>query len=174
MFLIGFAVASLLKDPNWNLTGGEAGIILAMSGRGAWSTSCGATWRTRSVDAGPSSGAFSSSPSSPWPYFTPNNGWIMLAGLRIRRNGRGRSQYRVRSLRSGIRPRQAARLALGLTAVFIPFGLFLGSVAHIIVGDNWRVLIGLGGIPILLLLWLRMVPESPRYLQQQGRIDESS
>ena len=34
MFLIGFAVASLLKDPNWNLTGGEAGIILAMSGLG--------------------------------------------------------------------------------------------------------------------------------------------
>ena len=34
MFLIGFAVSSLLKDPAWHLKGFEAGWIIAMSGLG--------------------------------------------------------------------------------------------------------------------------------------------
>ena len=176
MFLIGFAVASLLKDPNWNLTGGEAGIILAMSGLG---TMIGAIMWGRLADKIGRRGSFF------WCVllftlftlacvFTPNNGWIMLAGLRIL-VGMGVGGLNIVSVPyvQEFVPAKQRGLLSGLTAVFIPFGLFLGSVAHIIVGDNWRVLIGLGGIPILLLLWLRMVPESPRYLQQQGRIDEA-
>jgi putative MFS transporter len=57
--------------------------------------------------------------------------------------------------------------------VFIPLGLFLGSVAQMIVGSNWRLLIALGALPIFLLLWLRNVPESPRFLQSRGRNAEA-
>ncbi len=46
-------------------------------------------------------------------------------------------------------------------------------MAQLIVGSNWRLLIALGGIPIFLLIWLRMVPESPRFLQSRGRTDEA-
>ena len=42
-----------------------------------------------------------------------------------------------------------------------------------IVGSNWRLLIALGVIPILLLFWLRQVPESPRFLQSRGRTAEA-
>ena len=64
-------------------------------------------------------------------------------------------------------------LLSGLASVFIPLGLFLGSVAQTIVGSNWRLLIALGALPIFLLLWLRKVPESPRFLQSHGRTAEA-
>ncbi|MFX5777021.1 MFS transporter, partial [Acinetobacter baumannii] len=34
---------------------------------------------------------------------------------------------------------------------------------------NWRGLIALGAVPILLLVWIRIVPESPRFLLSHGR-----
>jgi putative MFS transporter len=70
-------------------------------------------------------------------------------------------------------PAKQRGLLSGLASVFIPFGLFLGSVAQMATGSNWRLLIALGVIPILLLFWLRLVPESPRFLQARGRTGEA-
>ncbi|MFT3943721.1 MAG: MFS transporter [Ancrocorticia sp.] len=176
MFLIGFAVSSLLKDPAWNLSGSEAGIILAMSGLG---TVIGAILWGRLADKIGRRASFL------WCVilftlftlvcvFTPDNGWVMLAILRVL-VGIGVGGLNIVSIPyvQEFVPAKQRGLLSGLTAVFIPFGLFLGSVAQILTGDNWRLLIGLGGIPILLLLWLRLVPESPRFLQQQGRTEEA-
>lgn len=57
----------------------------------------------------------------------------------------------------------------------IPIGLLLGAQAQLWLGEpiGWRGLIALGALPIFLLLWLRMVPESPRFLQSRGRDDEA-
>jgi MFS transporter, putative metabolite:H+ symporter len=176
MFLIGFAVSSLLKDPAWHLKGGEAGWILAMSGLG---TVIGAIAWGRLADRIGRKMAFF------WcvllftvftlaSVFTPNDGWVMLAVLRIF-VGMGVGGLNITSIpyvQEFVPARQRGLLS-GLASVFIPLGLFLGSMAQLIVGSNWRLLIALGAIPIFLLIWLRLVPESPRFLQARGRTDEA-
>jgi putative MFS transporter len=176
MFLIGFAVAALLKDPSWHLQGTEAGIILAMSGLG---TVIGAIlWGRLADKMGRKAAIF-------WcillftlftlaSVFTPTDGWILLAALRVL-VGMGVGGLNIVSIPyvQEFVPAKQRGLLAGLTAVFIPFGLFLGSVASGITGGNWRLLIALGGVPILLLAWLRFLPESPRFLQTKGRTDEA-
>jgi MFS transporter, putative metabolite:H+ symporter len=176
MFLIGFAVSSLLKDPTWHLQGYEAGWILAMSGLG---TVLGAILWGRLADRIGRKAAFS------WcvllftlftfaSVFTPTDGWVMLAILRIF-VGIGVGGLNITSIPyvQEFVPAKQRGLLSGLASVFIPFGLFLGSMAQMIVGSNWRLLIALGAIPILLLFWLRKVPESPRFLQSRGRTAEA-
>ena len=176
LFLIGFAVSSLLKDPAWHLQGFEAGWILAMSGLG---TVIGAILWGRLADRIGRKASFS------WcvllftlftfaSVFTPTDGWIMLAILRIF-VGIGVGGLNITSIPyvQEFVPAKQRGLLSGLASVFIPFGLFLGSMAQMIVGSNWRLLIALGVIPILLLFWLRKVPESPRFLQSRGRTAEA-
>lgn len=176
MFLIGFAVSSLLKDPSWHLQGYEAGWILAMSGLG---TVIGAILWGRLADRIGRRTAFS------WcvvlftlftfaSVFTPADGWVMLAILRIF-VGIGVGGLNITSIPyvQEFVPAKQRGLLSGLASVFIPFGLFLGSMAQMAVGSNWRLLIALGVIPALLLIWLRKVPESPRFLQSRGRTDEA-
>lgn len=176
MFLIGFAVNVLLKDPSWQLRGDEAGIILAMSGLG---TVIGAIMWGRLADSIGRKRSFF------WcillftvftiaSVFTPNNGWVILALLRVL-VGIGVGGLNIVSVPyvQEFVPAKQRGLLSGLTAVFIPLGLFLGSVASGLTGSNWRLLIALGGIPILLLVWLHFVPESPRFLQSHGRTDEA-
>ena len=176
MFLIGFAVSSLLKDPAWHLKGFEAGWILAMSGLG---TVIGAIAWGRLADRIGRKAAFS------WcvllftvftlaSVFTPNDGWIVLAILRIF-VGIGVGGLNITSIPyvQEFVPAKQRGLLSGLASVFIPLGLFLGSVAQLLVGSNWRLLIALGAIPIFLLFRLRKVPESPRFLQSRGRTAEA-
>jgi putative MFS transporter len=176
MFLIGFAVSILLKDPHWHLKGYEAGWIFAMSGLG---TVIGSIAWGRFADKIGRKMAFG------WcillftvftlaSVFTPNDGWIMLAGLRIF-VGMGVGGLNITSIPyvQEFVPAKQRGLLSGLASVFIPLGLFLGSMAQMLVGSNWRLLIALGGIPILLLIWLRRVPESPRFLQARGRTEEA-
>lgn len=176
IFLIGFAVNALLKDPGWHLRGDEAGIILAMSGLG---TVLG------SIGAGRLADAIGRKRTSFWciltfslftvaSVFTPTGAWGLLAALRVL-VGIGVGGMNIVSIpyvQDFVPTRQRGLLA-GLTAVFIPLGLFLGSAASWIAGANWRLLIAFGGLPILLLFWLARLPESPRFLQARGRREEA-
>jgi MFS family permease len=59
-------------------------------------------------------------------------------------------------------------------------GILLGAVVGVIVlgiapdVDSWRWMLGFGAIPALIIVWLRRgVPESPRWLAQNGREAEA-
>lgn len=176
LFLIGFVV-SLLTKP-WNLTGFEAGVILAGSGLG---TVLGAIVWGRLADRIGRRRAFF------WcvltfvaltllSLFTPDRGWLMLAVLRIG-VGIGVGGLNISSIpyvQEFVPARQRGLMA-GLASVFIPVGLFLGAQAQQWLGEplGWRGLIALGVIPVFLLVWLRFVPESPRFLQSVGRDDDA-
>ena len=176
MFLIGFVVSLLVKP--WHLTGAESGTILACSGLG---TVIGAIMWGRLADKMGRKTAFK------WcvitfvlftilSIFTPDRGWWMLAILRVG-VGVGVGGLNITSIpyvQEFVPTRQRGLLA-GLASVFIPLGLFLGSMAQAWLGDiiGWRGLIALGAIPILLLAWLAKMPESPRFLQSQGRVDDA-
>lgn len=174
MFLIGFVV-SLLTKP-WNLSGTETGIILACSGLG---TVIGAIMWGRLADKMGRRRTFF------WcvlifttftivSVFTPDRGWIMLAALRVL-VGVGVGGLNIVSIPyvQEFVPSKQRGLLAGLGSVFIPLGLFLGALAQKGLHDNWRALIALGAIPILLLAWIRIVPESPRFLLSQGREAEA-
>ncbi|MCI1649236.1 MFS transporter [Bifidobacterium tibiigranuli] len=170
MFLIGFVVSLLTVA--WHLTGVEAGVILACSGLGTvigsimwggladrygrkrafqWCVACFVVFTALSV-------------------FLPTGAWLLLAILRVG-VGIGVGGLNITSIPyvQEFVPSKSRGLLSGLASVFIPLGLLLGSISQSIVGDNWRVLIALGVLPVFLLVWLRFVPESPRFYQIKGR-----
>ena len=174
MFLIGFAVVQLQKE--WSLGGFETGVILACSGLG---TVLGSVMWGRAADRMGRRRTFF------WcvllftiftlaSVFTPTGWWMMLDLLRVL-VGVGVGGLNIVSIpyvQEFVPTRQRGLLA-GLGSVFIPLGLFLGSLGQRAMHDNWRGLIALGAIPILLLVWIRIVPESPRFLLSQGREREA-
>ena len=174
MFLIGFAVVQLQKE--WSLGGFETGVILACSGLG---TVLGSVLWGRAADQMGRRRTFF------WcvllftiftlaSVFTPTGWWMMLALLRVL-VGVGVGGLNIVSIPyvQEFVPTSQRGLLAGLGSVFIPLGLFLGSLGQRAMHDNWRGLIALGAIPILLLAWIRIVPESPRYLLSQGREREA-
>lgn len=70
---------------------------------------------------------------------------------------------------------------VSLTDVCINVGIVLGSVVGFLCQQTirsddakWRVMLGIGIIPpIVILLFLRVLPESPRWLLLQGRVPEA-
>ncbi|WP_130865902.1 MFS transporter [Acidipropionibacterium timonense] len=174
MFLIGFVV-SLLTKP-WHLTGVEAGTILACSGLGTVVGSILWGWLADRIGRRNTFMwcviifvAFTVAS-----VFTPDRGWLLLAVLRVG-VGVGVGGLNITSIPyvQEFVPAKQRGLLSGLASVFIPLGLFLGSLAQKGFSDNWRGLIALGAIPILLVFWIRMVPESPRFLQTHGRLDDA-
>ncbi|MDO4888278.1 MAG: MFS transporter [Actinomycetaceae bacterium] len=174
IFLTGFVVAQLQRQ--WELTGTQAGIILACAGLG---TVIGATmWGYLADRIGRRRAFFwcvlGFTVPTALSVATPEGNWVMLALLRIL-VGMGVGGLNITSIPyvQEFVPAKQRGLLSGLASVFIPAGLFLGSLAQRVVGDNWRMLLATGVIPIFLLLWLRLVPESPRYYLTKGRTDDA-
>jgi putative MFS transporter len=73
-------------------------------------------------------------------------------------------------------PSRKRGLVGGLVTVFIPLGVMLGSVfgAYLAPVIGWRGLFAAGVLPGFLVLLVRIwVPESPRWLARQGRMEEA-
>jgi MFS family permease len=67
--------------------------------------------------------------------------------------------------------------AFSLQAVGILLGALVGVVVLNLLPDvdSWRLMLGFGAIPALVIIWLRRgVPESPRWLAQNGREKEAA
>lgn len=176
MFLIGFVV-SLLTKP-WNLTGFEVGTILACAGLGTvlgaimWGYLADKIGRRRSFLLCVIVFVVFTALS----LLTPDHGWWMLAILRVG-VGLGVGGLNITSIPyvQEFVPAKQRGLLAGLASVFIPLGLLLGAQAQQWLGEplGWRGLIALGILPVFLLIWLRTVPESPRFLQTHGRAAEA-
>ena len=178
LFLIGFIVNLLLEAPGWNLSGFQSGIILAGAGLG---TVLGSITWGRLADVFGRKHAFIwcivvlvvfTAASA----FTPVNGWILLAILRtgVGFGVGGLNITSVPFVQEFVPAKQRGLLA-GLTSVFIPAGIFLGGLVTKYLGGplGWRGLIAVGCVPIVLLAWARVIPESPRFLQSKGREEEA-
>jgi MFS family permease len=66
--------------------------------------------------------------------------------------------------------------AFSLQAAGILLGAVVGVLVLLIVPDvgSWRLMLGFGVVPALLIIWLRReVPESPRWLAQNGHEEEA-
>lgn len=177
VFLIGFIVSLLAESPGWDLSGRATGIILAGAGLG---TVLGAVVWGRVADAVGRRRAFAWCVTALVVFtaasaLTPTNGWVILALLRTGVGfGVGGLITSVPFVQEFVPAKQRGLLS-GLTSVFIPAGIFLGGLATRYLGDplGWRGLVALGCVPVVLLLWIRVVPESPRYLQTHGRVEEA-
>ena len=176
MFVVGFIIAILAKE--WSLSGTQSGIILACAGLG---TVLGA------VSWGSLADRFGRKHAFIWCdiiftvftfaclFVTQDGvggipGWVIFAVLRVL-VGFGVGGLNITSIpyvQEFVPTRQRGFLA-GLGSVFIPAGLLLGSIASKIFGDNWHLLLIAGTLPIVLVAWAALIPESPRYhLQRQN------
>src|SRR5882672_979859 len=152
-FLIGFVLAFLIGP--WKLTFGQSATVLMSSGIGAiigayvWGWLADRVGR-RVVFIGT---VLNFSIATGLLYFTPDNGWIYLAILRL----------------------FVGSWVGGLVTCVIPLGVGLGAVLGAFMGnDQWRLLFAIGVLPALLVLLVRLwVPESPRWLCRQGRYEEA-
>ncbi|MBM7824244.1 putative MFS transporter [Arcanobacterium pluranimalium] len=178
LFLIGFVIHLLMTTPGWQLTGFEAGVIGAASGIG---TVLGAILWGRLADMIGRKKAFI------WcigvlVFFTaitltiqPGQ-WQLLSLYRIGVCiGVGGLNITSIPFVQEFVPAKQRGLLSGLTSVFIPLGIFLGSLATKVLGEpfGWKGLIALGCVPVVLIAWAALVPESPRFLIAQGKIDEA-
>lgn len=173
MFLIGFIVALLMKDPGWNLTGFHSGVVLAGAGLG---TVLGSIFWGRLADFLGRKKAFIYciiilAVFTVLCLVVPVNGWILLAILRVG-VGFGVGGLSITSIPfvQEFVPSKQRGLLSGLTAVFIPAGIMLGSIATSTLGVSfgWRGLVVIGALPIFLVFWAMKVPESPRFHQTKG------
>lgn len=178
LFLIGFVIGILMKSPGWHLTGFQAGMIGAASGVG---TVIGAILWGRLADLLGRKTAFV------WcivvlVVFTgvtltiqPGQ-WELLSLYRIGVCiGVGGLNITSIPYVQEFVPAKQRGLLSGLTSVFIPAGIFLGSLATKFLGPiwGWKGLIALGCAPVVLLAWAAFIPESPRFLQSKGRVEEA-
>lgn len=98
---------------------------------------------------------------------TPLNNWSFLFLMRVF-VGIGVGGLNIISIPylQEFMPTKQRGLLTGLASAFIPLGLLLGSAAIRYLSEplGWRGLLLVGCIPIFLLIWIKKIPESLRYL----------
>jgi putative MFS transporter len=175
-FLIAFVLAFLIGP--WKLTFGQSAIVLMSSGIGAilgayiWGWIADRIGR-RKVFIGT---VLNFSLATGLLYFTPDNGWIYLTIMRFFVGFGVGGLYCVDlPLVQEFMPTSKRGWIGGLVTCIIPIGVGLGSVLGAFMGaDQWRLLFAIGVLPALVVLLVRLwVPESPRWLARQGRVEEA-
>ncbi len=175
-FLIAFVLAFLIGP--WKLTFGQSAVVLMSSGIGAiigayvWGWLADRIGR-RKVFIGT---VLNFSIATGLLYFTPDNGWIYLTIMRFFVGlGVGGLYCVDLPLVQEFMPTSKRGWIGGLVTCVIPIGVGLGSLLGTFMpAGEWRLLFAIGVLPALLVLLVRLwVPESPRWLARQGRLDEA-
>ncbi|HEY1609232.1 MAG TPA: MFS transporter [Paraburkholderia sp.] len=175
-YLIGFIMAFLVKP--WGMTYGMMGTVLLASGAGA--IVGGTVWGMLADRIGRKPVFVISllllAVMSLGLAFTPTGGWIYMAVLRtVIGFCTGGYFIQIALVHEFIPPRRRAALT-GVVSAITTGGLFLGafSGAFVIPAIGWRFTFALGAAPALVaLIGAFYVPESPRWLNLQGRRDEA-
>ncbi|HEX9329782.1 MAG TPA: MFS transporter [Reyranella sp.] len=175
-FLIAFVFAFLIGP--WKLTFGQTAVVFLSSGVGAilgayiWGWIADRIGR-RKVFIGT---VLNFSIATGLLYFTPDNGWVYLTILRFFVGFGVGGLYCVDlPLVQEFMPASKRGWIGGLVTCVIPIGVGLGAVLGAFMGaDQWRLLFAIGVLPALVVLLVRLwVPESPRWLARQGRVEEA-
>ena len=176
-FLMGFVLAFIVGP--WHLTFGKSAAILLSAGIGAI---FGAIFYGRLADAIGRRKVFMAtvinfSIATGILALTPQGAWLFLSFFRFLVGFGVGGLYCVDlPLVQEFVPASKRGKISGLVTAAIPIGLLLGSVlgAYLAPVLGWRGLFATGLIPGLLTLLIRMwVPESPRWLVDQGRPEEA-
>jgi MFS transporter, putative metabolite:H+ symporter len=175
-FLIGFVLAFLIGP--WKLTFGQSAIVLMSSGLGAIIGAYAWGWLAdrigrRKVFIGT---VLNFSIATGLLYFTPDNGWVYLTIMRFFVGlGVGGLYCVDLPLVQEFMPTSKRGWVGGLVTCVIPLGVGIGAVMGAFMGsDQWRLLFAIGVLPSLIVLLIRVwVPESPRWLARQGRLEEA-
>src|SRR3954451_7726608 len=176
-FLIGFVLAFVVGP--WQLTFGQSAIILLSSGFGAMGGAYFWGWMADRIGRRPvfNLTILNFSLATGVLAFTPEHGWIFLTIFRFIVGFGGGGLYCVDlPLVQEFVPSRKRGMVGGLVTVFIPVGVMIGSVfgAYLAPEIGWRGLFAAGALPGFLVLLVRLwVPESPRWLARQGRVEEA-
>jgi MFS transporter, putative metabolite:H+ symporter len=175
-FLIAFVLPFLIGP--WKLTFGQSATVLMSSGIGAilgafiWGAIADKIGR-RKVFIGT---VLNFSLATGLLYFTPDNGWVYLTILRFFVGFGVGGLYCVDlPLVQEFMPTSKRGFIGGLVTCVIPLGTGLGAIlAAFMPATEWRLMFAIGVLPALVVLLVRLwVPESPRWLARQGRVDEA-
>jgi putative MFS transporter len=177
-FLIAFIVPELVDE--WNLTFGEAAVMLLSAGVGAifgsfaWGRAGDHFGRRRPLIVGIltfslATGALAAA---------PDDGWWYVAALRFV-VGAGVAGVAVIALPLTLEftPTRLRTQVVGfITTAMVPIGIMAAAIAAavLIPAIGWRPLFAVGVLPAALAIFVwRYVPESPRWLADQGRLEEA-
>jgi MFS transporter, putative metabolite:H+ symporter len=176
-FLIGYVMA-FLAGP-WKLTFGQSAVILLSSGFGAMFGAVFYGWLADKVGRRKVflTTVINFSVATGILAFTPDKAWLFLSFFRFLIGFGVGGLYCVDlPLVQEFVPASKRGMVGGLVTASVPVGTLLvsalGAFATTYVG--WRGLFAIGLLPGLLTLLIRVwVPESPRWLIQQGRMAEA-
>jgi putative MFS transporter len=177
-FLIAFVVPDIADE--WDLTFGQAAVILLGAGLGAilgsiaWGRAGDRFGRRRPLIAGIltfslATGALAAA---------PDGGWWYLAALRFV-VGAGVAGVAVIAvpLTLEFTPTRLRTYVTGfVTTAMVPIGIMLAAVTSAVLmpAIGWRPIFAVGVLPALLAIFVvRYVPESPRWLVDRGRAEEA-
>lgn len=175
-FLIAFVLPFLIGP--WKLNFGQSAIVLMSSGVGAilgayiWGALADKFGRRKAFIGT----VLNFSIATGLLYFTPDNGWIYITIMRFFVGFGVGGLYCVDlPLVQEFMPTSKRGFIGGLVTCVIPLGTGLGALlAAFMPATEWRLLFAIGVLPALVVLLVRLwVPESPRWLARQGRMDEA-
>lgn len=177
-FLIAFIVP--VVDDEWHLTFGQATAVLLSAGLGAiagallWGRLGDRYGRRKPLIAG----ILTFSIATGLLALAPDDGWWYLALLRVV-VGAGVAGVAVIAvpLTLEFTPTRMRTTVVGfVTTATVPIGILAAAVASATLADplGWRPLFAIGVFPAVLALFIKWyVPESPRWLIDQGRPEEA-
>lgn len=177
-FLIAFIVPVI--DDEWHLTFGQATAVLLSAGVGAiagaliWGRLGDRYGRRRPLIAGIltfsiATGVLAAAPEDGW--------WFLALGRIVVGAGVAGVAVIAVPLTLEFTPTRMRTTLVGfVTTATVPIGILAAAVAAATLADplGWRVLFAVGVAPAVLALFIKWyVPESPRWLIDQGRPEEA-
>jgi MFS transporter, putative metabolite:H+ symporter len=177
-FLIAFILP--VVDDEWHLTFGQATAVLLSAGIGAvggallWGRLGDRYGRRKPLIAG----ILTFSIATGLLALAPEDGWWYLALMRLV-VGAGVAGVAVIAVPLTLEftpTRLRTKLTGFITTAMVPIGILAAAVAAGVLADplGWRPLFAVGVVPAVLALFVKYyVPESPRWLLDQGRPEEA-